>query len=61
MTAVPLRVAILGAGNVGREVVCAFVDWPERLHTDGGQGLELVGIAVRDVDPPVGAAFRPGF
>jgi homoserine dehydrogenase len=56
MSAVPLRVAILGAGNVGREVVRAFVDWPERLAPDGGQGLELVGIAVRDVD----AARRRG-
>jgi homoserine dehydrogenase len=56
MTAVPLRVAILGAGNVGREVVRAFVEWPERLQTDGGPGLELVGIAVRDVD----AARRRG-
>jgi homoserine dehydrogenase len=56
MTAVPLRVAILGAGNVGREVVRAFVDWPERLHIDGRPGLELVGIGVRDVD----AARRRG-
>ncbi len=56
MTAAPLRVAVLGAGNVGREVVRAFIDWPERLQTDGGAGLELVGIAVRDVD----AARRRG-
>ncbi len=56
MTAVPLRVAILGAGNVGREVVRAFADRPERLQPDGGARLELVGIAVRDVD----AARRRG-
>lgn len=56
MTAAPLRVAILGAGTVGREVVRAFEEWPERLQTDGGAGLELVGIAVRDVD----AARRRG-
>jgi homoserine dehydrogenase len=56
MTAVPLRVAVLGAGNVGREVVRAFTDWPDRLTTDGGASLELVGIAVRDVD----AARRRG-
>ncbi len=56
MTAAPLRVAILGAGNVGREVVRAFVDWPDRLQADGAPGLELVGVAVRDVD----AARRRG-
>ena len=49
MSPVPLRVALLGAGTVGREVVRAFTDWPERLAVDSGAPLELVGIAVRDV------------
>jgi homoserine dehydrogenase len=50
MTAAPLRVALLGAGTVGREVVRAFAERPDRLASDGGRRLELVGIAVRDVD-----------
>ena len=50
MTAAPLRVALLGAGTVGGEVVRAFVERPDRLAADGGRRLELVGIAVRDVD-----------
>ena len=50
MTAAPLRVALLGAGTVGREVARAFAERPDRLAPDGGRRLELVGIAVRDVD-----------
>jgi homoserine dehydrogenase len=45
----PLRVALLGAGTVGREVARAFADFPERLAVHGGARLELVGIAVRDL------------
>ncbi len=56
MTAARLRVAVLGAGTVGREVIRAFEEWPDRLAIDGGRRLELVGIAVRDVD----AARRRG-
>jgi len=50
MSAAPLRVALLGGGTVGREVVRAFELWPERLAVDGGSRLELGGIAVRDVE-----------
>jgi homoserine dehydrogenase len=50
MSTAPLRVAVLGAGTVGREVVRAFEEWPDRLASDGRQRLELVGIAVRDVE-----------
>jgi homoserine dehydrogenase len=50
MSAAPLRVAVLGAGTVGREVVRAFTERPDRLAVDGGPRLELAGIAVRDVD-----------
>lgn len=46
----PLRVAVLGAGTVGREVIRGFLDWPERLASHEGPGLELAGISVRDVD-----------
>jgi homoserine dehydrogenase len=50
MTAAPLRVALLGAGTVGAEVARALAAWPGRFAPDGGQRLELVGVAVRDVD-----------
>jgi homoserine dehydrogenase len=56
MSPTPLRVAVLGAGTVGREVIRAFEEWPDRLAIDSGPRLELVGIAVRDVD----AARRRG-
>src|SRR5688572_26948930 len=50
MSTALLRVAVLGAGTVGREVIRAFEEWPDRLAGEGGPRLELVGIAVRDVD-----------
>jgi homoserine dehydrogenase len=49
VSAAPLRVAVLGAGTVGREVVRAFEAFPERLAVDGGPRLELAGVAVRDL------------
>ncbi len=45
-----LRVAVLGAGTVGREVVRALLDAPERLRSTDGVPLELCAIGVRDVD-----------
>jgi homoserine dehydrogenase len=56
MNAAPMRVAVLGAGTVGREVVRAFIERPDGLAVHGGARLELVGVAVRDVD----AARRRG-
>jgi len=50
MSASALRVALLGAGTVGREVARAFESFPDRLSVDGGPRLVLVGIAVRDLD-----------
>ncbi len=50
MTRQPLRVAVLGAGTVGGAVVRAFLDHPERLAPVDGAPLELVAIAVRDLD-----------
>ena len=49
MTRAPLRVAVLGAGTVGREVVRALVDRPGELTAADGSPLELVGVAVRDL------------
>ena len=49
MSRVPLRVAILGAGNVGQEVIRALVQRAPDLTAADGAPLELVGIAVRDL------------
>lgn len=49
MSRPPLRVAVLGAGTVGREVVRAFESFPDRLAPDGGPRLELASVAVRDL------------
>ncbi len=46
MTSRALRVAVLGAGTVGAEVVRAFQERPERLRA-GDAHLELAGVAVR--------------
>src|SRR5512132_3907594 len=52
----PLRVAILGAGTVGREVARALLDHPDALAPADGSSIALVGVAVRDV----GRAERSG-
>jgi homoserine dehydrogenase len=50
MTRAPLRVAVLGAGTVGREVVRALVERGPELAPADGSPFELVGVAVRDLD-----------
>ncbi len=50
MSSARLRVAVLGAGTVGREVVRALLDRPDDLRPAFGATLELTAIAVRDVD-----------
>ncbi len=45
-----LRVAVLGSGTVGREVVRALVERAAELIPADGAPLELVGVAVRNVD-----------
>ena len=47
-----LRVALLGAGNVGAEVASLLLEHRDELAERIGAGLELVGIAVRDLDAP---------
>ena len=47
-----LRVALLGAGNVGAQVASILLQHGSELAERVGAGLELVGIAVRDVDAP---------
>ena len=49
MSGAPLRVAVLGAGTVGREVVCALLERAGELRPSDGAALVLTGIAVRDV------------
>ncbi len=46
----PLRVAVLGCGVVGTEVVRRLVTEGDELAARVGARLELVGIAVRDVE-----------
>ncbi|HEY6013075.1 MAG TPA: homoserine dehydrogenase [Candidatus Limnocylindrales bacterium] len=50
MTRAPMRVAVLGAGTVGREVVRALLDHPERLCATDGAPLVLAGVACRDLE-----------
>ncbi|WP_166981256.1 homoserine dehydrogenase [Paramicrobacterium fandaimingii] len=45
-----LRVALLGAGSVGSQVARKLIDNRQELAARAGADLELVGIAVRDVD-----------
>ncbi|MEO6941405.1 MAG: homoserine dehydrogenase [Terrimesophilobacter sp.] len=47
-----LRVALLGAGSVGAEVASLLLEHRDELAERIGAGLELVGIAVRDLDAP---------
>jgi homoserine dehydrogenase len=47
-----LRVALLGAGAVGSQVAALLRKHGDELADRAGASLELVGIAVRDVDAP---------
>lgn len=49
MSVQPLRVGVLGAGTVGREVVRAFLEGSPRLQPADGAPLVLAGVAVRDI------------
>jgi homoserine dehydrogenase len=48
MSGARLRVAVLGAGTVGREVVQALLERETELRPTGTPGFELAGVAVRD-------------
>jgi homoserine dehydrogenase len=52
-----LRVAVLGAGTVGREVVRGLVERGPGLAAADGATLELAGVAVRDVDRAIVAGI----
>ena len=47
-----LKVAILGAGSVGAQVASLLLQHGDELAGRVGAGLEVVGIAVRDLDAP---------
>jgi homoserine dehydrogenase len=47
-----LRVALLGAGSVGSQVAALLLKHSDELAERAGAALNLVGIAVRDVDAP---------
>ena len=44
-----LRVALLGAGSVGAQVAALLLEHGPELANRAGAGLELVGVAVRDL------------
>ncbi|RFA20286.1 homoserine dehydrogenase [Subtercola boreus] len=45
-----LKIALLGAGSVGSRVAALLLEHGDELASRVGAGLELVGIAVRDVE-----------
>lgn len=47
-----LRVALLGGGSVGAQVAALLLEHKEELANRVGAALELVGVAVRDLDAP---------
>jgi len=49
MSRAPLRVAVLGAGTVGREVVRALLERSDRLCAADGAPLVLAGVACRNL------------
>ena len=48
----PLRVALLGCGNVGSQVARILLEDAENLGRRAGAPLELIGVAVRTLDAP---------
>jgi homoserine dehydrogenase len=45
-----IRIALLGAGSVGAQVASLLLEHGDELSERVGAGLELVGVAVRDLD-----------
>ena len=50
MSRAPLRVGVLGAGTVGREVVRALLERPDRLCPADGAPLVLAAVACRNLE-----------
>jgi len=47
-----LRIALLGAGSVGSQVARLLLENRDELAARVGAGLDLIGVAVRDIDAP---------
>lgn len=47
-----VRIALLGAGTVGAQVASRLLEHSDELAERVGAGIDLVGIAVRDLDAP---------
>src|SRR6187455_355688 len=60
MSGARLRVGVLGAGTVGREVIRALLVRPDDLRASGGAALELVAVAVRDPGRAAAAGVPAG-
>jgi homoserine dehydrogenase len=60
MSGARLRIGVLGAGTVGREVVRALLDRPDELRAADGAVLALTAIAVRDVDRAASSGLPAG-
>jgi homoserine dehydrogenase len=45
-----LRIAVLGGGSVGAQVATLLIEHGEELASRAGAGLELIGVAVRNID-----------
>src|SRR5688500_10949904 len=56
----PLKVAVLGCGSVGSQVVRLLEEQADDLATRIGARLELVGVAVRRLDAPREVEVREG-
>nr|WP_211349874.1 homoserine dehydrogenase [Rarobacter faecitabidus] len=54
-----LRIAVLGAGVVGTEVIRSLVTQEGDLSARVGSGLELIGVAVRDTSAPRDSVIDP--
>jgi homoserine dehydrogenase len=52
-----LRIALLGGGSVGAQVASLLIEHGDELASRAGAGLELIGVAVRNIDaertPPI--------
>ena len=52
VAAKPVAIALLGAGTVGTQVARLLVEDHDLLSARAGADLQLIGIAVRDIDAP---------
>ncbi len=57
MSAQPLRVAVIGAGTVGREVVRAFLDRSSRLGPADGRPLVLAAVAEKAIERAIASGI----